>query len=201
MNRFAPAARTLLAVALLAAFAAGCSTYKSTAGGQMPGLEEDAQAAITRFKEKDPSLNQFFDNAYGYAVFPEVGKGGAGIGGAYGKGVVFKGGEKVGYSTISQGSIGFQLGGQVFRELIFFKDEIAFNNFTEGNFEFSAQASAVAATAGASANADYESGVAIFTMQKGGLMYEASIGGQKFSYRPISSNDDEAKKSANASGE
>lgn len=180
-----PAALTALLLALLT----GCSPYKTTGGdGRMPELEADAQTAIARFKEQDPSIEQFFENSYGYAVFPKVAKGGAGIGGARGRGVVYRDGQMVGYATLSQGSVGFQLGGQVYRELIFFKDEHAFREFTEGNLEFSGQASAVAASAGASANADYEAGVAIFTLQRGGLMYEASIGGQKFSFTPLPDN-------------
>ncbi|HED16527.1 MAG TPA: hypothetical protein ENI64_06940 [Gammaproteobacteria bacterium] len=138
-----------------------------------------------RFKNKDPSLKTYFKKAYGYAVFPTVGKGGIGIGGAYGSGEVFKKGRLIGKTSISQLTIGFQLGGQAYSELIFFKDKRTLEDFTSGNFEFDAQVSAVAVTAGASADADYNNGVAIFTIAKGGLMYEASIGGQKFSFEPV----------------
>jgi lipid-binding SYLF domain-containing protein len=190
MSRFTALVPTILAAVVLAGFAAGCSSYKTSRGGRVPGLEQEAQTAIARFKEKDPTIDQFFEDSYAYVVFPEVAKGGAGVGGAHGKGVVYRNGEIVGYSTVSQGSIGFQLGGQVFREIIFFKDEHAFNDFKQGNMEFSAQASAVAASKGASADADYESGVAVFTLAKGGLMYEASIGGQKFSFTPEDTGSD-----------
>ncbi len=154
--------------------------------------------------KNDISSTDYIDNSYGYAVFPSIGKGGIGIGGAHGKGQVYAKGDHVGNTKMTQITIGFQLGGQKFSQMIFFKDERAFNDFTSGNFEFSAQASAVAITAGASAattttgntasasggkkdastTGDYHKGMAIFTIAKGGLMYEASVGGQKFSYKP-----------------
>ena len=147
----------------------------------------------------------FFDESYGYAVFPSIGKGGIGIGGARGRGRVYEEGRYVGDTTMTQLTVGFQLGGQAYSQIIFFKDERAFEEFTSGNFEFGAQATAVAITAGASAAAtttgtgvsasgsetaakaggDYVRGMAVFTIPKGGLMYEASIGGQKFSYKPV----------------
>ncbi|WP_275096447.1 lipid-binding SYLF domain-containing protein [Sedimenticola hydrogenitrophicus] len=140
--------------------------------------------AITRLKSKDPGMKLFFKKAYGYAIFPTVGKAGIGLGGAYGEGEVYRQGRFIGTSSLSQITIGFQLGGQAYTEIIFFKDKRALEDFTSGNFEFNAQASAVAVTAGASADADYDNGVAIFTMPKGGLMYEATVGGQKFSFKP-----------------
>ena len=147
---------------------------------------------------------RFFSKCYGYAVFPTIGKGGFVVGGAYGSGQVYRAGAYVGDTTMAQATIGFQLGGQAYSEMIFFQDQQNFNTFTSGNFEFGAQASAVAITAGASAQAttggtgasasgtqkhaktvsEYQDGMAIFTVAKGGLMYEASIGGQKFSYKP-----------------
>lgn len=149
-----------------------------------PGDDAGVREAIAAFKNKDPSMQVFFDQAHGYAVFPTVGKGGMMIGGAYGKGRVFRQGGAIGSVTLTQVTLGFQLGGQAYREIIFFKDKATLDDFTSGNFEFSAQASAVAATAGASADADYNNGVAVFTLARGGLMYEASIGGQKFSFTP-----------------
>ena len=160
------------------------------------------QGAITVFRGAGES-GQFFDKSYGYAVFPNVGKGGIGIGGAHGKGRVYAHGKYVGDTTVTQVTVGFQLGGQVFSQIIFFQDERAFREFTGGNFEFSAQATAVAITAGASAAATttgssagasggkhdastvggYYKGMATFTVAKGGLMYEASVGGQKFTYQ------------------
>ncbi|HSG82681.1 MAG TPA: hypothetical protein VLC48_10545 [Gemmatimonadota bacterium] len=144
------------------------------------------QQVVATVVEKDPGMRAWFDTAYGYVVFPNVGKGGIGVGGAHGNGLVYKGGELVGKSELIQVTVGLQLGGQSFVELIFFKDETAFNDFTRGNFEFAAQASAVALTAGASADLAYNSGVAVMTMTNAGLMYEATVGGQKFKYVPIS---------------
>ena len=141
-----------------------------------------ANDAVREFKHADEGLAQWFENAAGYAVFPNVGKGGFGIGGAHGTGVLFVKGEPVGDTELKQLTVGLQLGGQSFRELIFFEDDIALGNFQKGNFELSAQVSAVAVTLGASADAGYDKGVAIFTMAKGGLMYEAAVGGQKFEY-------------------
>lgn len=148
-------------------------------------------------------VGDFFENSYGYAVFPKIGKAGIGIGGAHGKGRVYVGGDYVGDTKMTQLSVGLQLGGQAFSQIIFFKDERAFREFSSGNFEFGAQAQAVALTASASAAAtttgttagasggehdastvgEYHKGMAIFTVAKGGLMYEASVSGQKFSYK------------------
>ena len=138
--------------------------------------------AILDMKEKDPGMKKFFDGAAGYAVFPKVGKGGIGIGGAHGKGLVIVNDKAIANTSLSQVTIGLQLGGQVYAEFIFFKDTTALGHFQRGNFELGAQASAVAVTLGASADADYDKGVAIFTNVGGGLMYEASVGGQKFKY-------------------
>jgi lipid-binding SYLF domain-containing protein len=146
--------------------------------------EKNAMAAIAEFKRADPSIDTFFREAYGYAIFPEITKGGIGIGGAGGDGTVFEQGQGVGSSEMSQLTVGLQLGGQTYREAIFFKDKAALDNFKKGNFEFAAGASAVAVKTGASKAANYDHGVAIFTMAEGGLMFEASIGGQKFTYEP-----------------
>ncbi len=162
---------------------------------------DDYDSTIQFFK--DSVSNTFFEDSYGYAVFPTIGKGGIGIGGARGKGRVYKSGAHVGDTTMTQLTVGFQLGGQAYSQIIFFEDERAFNEFTSENFEFGAQATAVAITAGASAQAgttgagsaasggrsaktggSYYKGMAVFTVAKGGLMYEATLGGQKFSYRP-----------------
>lgn len=162
------------------------------------------QGTITVFRNAGES-GSYFGNAYGYAVFPTIGKGGIGIGGAYGEGRVYAKGKYVGDTRVTQVTVGFQLGGQAYSMIIFFEDERALREFTSGNFEFGAQASATAITAGASASASttgssagasggkndattvgagYHKGMATFTVAKGGLMYEASIGGQKFSYTP-----------------
>ena len=165
-------------------FLIGCSTTPGTAEKQAQ-LTSATKNAIQVARETDPGMQKFFDSAAGYAVFPAVGKGGIGVGGAYGRGELYEGGQPVGYCTLTQASIGFQLGGQKYTELIFFETKNALEGFKSGNFAFSAQASAVALKSGVSANAKYENGVAVFTMGQAGLMYEASIGGQKFSYEPM----------------
>jgi hypothetical protein len=174
--------------------------------GQLAWADSDAEA-VASFRAAGAS-GTFFNTSYGYAVFPTIGKGGIGIGGAHGTGGVYSQGVQKGTSSMTQITVGFQLGGQAFSQIIFFEDERAFQSFTSGNFEFSAQASAVAITAGASAEANtgggtstgysggrndattnnhsgYRKGMAIFTIAKGGLMYEAALGGQKYSYTPL----------------
>ena len=145
-------------------------------------LIEDSKYAKAEFIKADGLMKNLFDNSYGYVIFPNVGKGAIGIGGAAGNGIVFQNGRPIGSASMKQVSVGFQFGGQAYREVIFFENEAALNRFKQDNFEFSAQASAVAATAGASTNVKYADGVMIFTQEKGGLMYEASVGGQKFDY-------------------
>lgn len=148
-------------------------------------LISDARATIATFKKTDPKIEKFFSSAAGYAVFPTIAKAAIGVGGAGGSGVLFVGGQPVKKSSMGQASIGLQLGGQTYSEVIFFETPSSLSDFKKGNFALAAQASAVALSAGASANAKYEKGVAIFTATKGGLMYEASVGGQKFGYEPF----------------
>ncbi len=142
--------------------------------------DEKAQVALTEFKEKDPKVQSFIDKSAGYVVIPTVGKAALGIGGARGKGVLYENGEVTAVVTLTQLSFGFQGGGQAYSEFIFFEDAATLENFKRGNYELNAQASAVAITAGASADAEFNGGMAIFTQAKGGLMYEAAVGGQKF---------------------
>ncbi len=149
-----------------------------------PLLEEEVQQTIQTFKEKDSKFEAYFEEAYAYAVFPSVGKGGIVVGGAHGKGLVFVNGHSIGKVKISQVTLGVQWGGQAYREVIFFNDKSSLDAFLEGNLEVSGQASAVAATKGASADMPYKSGTAVFTQAIGGLMYEASMGGQKFKFFP-----------------
>ncbi len=168
----------------------------------VPAMADDYADTIKIFKDAGQS-GKFFQTAYGYAVFPTIGKGGIGIGFAHGSGRVYAGGKHVGDTSMTQGTIGAQFGGQAYSEIIFFQDKRAFDEFTKGEFEFGAEVSAVAITAGASAQAgtggtgatksvgtekaqviaQYHKGMAVFTVAKGGLMYEATIGGQKFSYK------------------
>lgn len=143
-----------------------------------------SQEAIAEFKKNDPSVQRFFDAAPGYVVIPTVGKAGFGIGGARGKGILYENGAITAIVTLTQLSFGFQWGGQAYSEFLFFEDGAALTDFKRGNYELGAQASAVAITAGASADAEFNGGMAIFTQAKGGLMYEASVGGQKFKVEP-----------------
>ena len=145
-------------------------------------LAEDSDEAKQEFVGTDGLMKSLFSNSYGYVIFPNVGKGGIGIGGAAGNGIVYEQGNVEGKAKMTQVSIGFQFGGQAYREVIFFESKADLDRFKSNKIEFSAQASAVAATAGASANVKYREGVMVFTQQKGGLMYEASLGGQKFNY-------------------
>ncbi len=139
-----------------------------------------AQEAKAEFLKKDSSVQRFFDKSAGYVIIPTVGKAGFGIGGARGKGLLYENGAITAVVTLTQLSFGFQWGGQAYSEFIFFEDAATLTNFKRGNYELGAQASAVAITAGASADAEFNGGMAIFTQAKGGLMYEASVGGQKF---------------------
>jgi lipid-binding SYLF domain-containing protein len=148
-------------------------------------MQLEVQAAIVNIKAKDPGMEDWFKTAAGYAVFPNVGKGGIGIGGAHGKGLVISGDKVVGKTSLTQLSIGLQLGGQSYAEFIFFKDDVALGEFKRGNYEMGAQASAVVAKTGASADAAYNKGVAIFTNITGGVMAEASVGGQKFDFEAV----------------
>jgi len=168
-----------------------------------PAWADDYGDTVRAFRKADES-GRFFSRSYGYAVFPTVGKGGAVIGAAHGKGRVYVKGAYVGDAAMTQVTVGAQVGGEAFSQIIFFEDERAFKDFTSGHFELGAQAQAVAVTAGAQAQATtggtgagknigkdtadvksaYHDGMAVFTLAKGGLMVEASVGGQKFSYTP-----------------
>jgi lipid-binding SYLF domain-containing protein len=148
-------------------------------------LIEESKEARAEFIKADGLMQSLFDNSVGYVIFPNVGKGAIGVGGAAGNGIVFENGKAIGSAKMKQVSVGFQFGGQAYREVIFFENKAALDRFKGDNFEFAAQASAVAVTKGASANVKYKDGVMVFTQEKGGLMYEASIGGQKFGYSPF----------------
>lgn len=157
-------------------------------------ITAEVDETIRMFHESDPGIAEWFEEAYAFAVFPDVGKGGIGIGAAGGKGEVIEQKALIGMSKLSQVTVGLQLGGQTYREVIFFEDEVALRNFKSDEAKLSAQASAVAITAGASADAEYENGVAIFTMARGGLMFEASVGGQTFKFTPIAGYDKATKR-------
>jgi lipid-binding SYLF domain-containing protein len=174
------ALRTMTVAAGLAAFLA------------LPGVAsadvtiKEAKEAVKVLKQADPGLQKkFFDHAAGYAIFPSVGKGGLVVGGAGGSGYVFQKGKAVGKTTLSQVTIGAQVGGQAYYEIIFFETADALASFKKGEWTMAAQVSAVALKSGASADAAYKEGVAVFTLSKGGAMAEASVGGQKFGYKPL----------------
>ena len=147
--------------------------------------DKEVQEVIRQFEKGDPGMQAWFREAHGYAVFPTVGKGAVGVGGAHGKGLVYERGVLIGKTSLTAVTFGFQLGGQAFREVIFFKDKTALDDFTRGNFEFQGGVSAVALKAGASKDLGYNKGVAVMTATKGGLMYEASVGGQKFTFETL----------------
>jgi len=147
-------------------------------------LQNDVKDAIKHFVDGNPELEAHFHKAYGFAVFPKITKGGLGIGGAGGKGLVFDNKTVIGESKLAQATFGLQAGGQQYMEVVFFEDQPALERFTAGKVKFSGQASAVALKDGASVDVDYQDGVAIFTKTIGGLMAEASVGGQSFKYKP-----------------
>ena len=148
-------------------------------------LDQDTAAAIELFKKDDSAIAKLFESAEGYAVFPTVGKGAMGIGAAHGDGEVFEKGKLVGTATLTQVTFGFQLGGQAYAEVIFFENKGPLEDFKGSKLAMSAQASAVAAAEGAATNAKYQQGLLVFTIAKGGLMFEASVGGQKFKFTPL----------------
>ena len=157
-------------------------TLSAQVGGWNPELTSDSNRAIQEMVEKTPKLASLYNESYGYAVFPKITKAGIGVGGAMGKGIVFKNHQVVGQSKLKQASFGLQFGGQQYSEIIFFENETSFEKFINGKLKFDAKASAVALEEGASIDLAYQDGVAVFTHTKGGLMYEASIGGQHFKY-------------------
>ena len=179
--------RTLSLILVASAASAAmtsCSTAPKTAE-KRENIQADSSHALVKAKASDPSMTQVINSAHGTAVFPKISKGAVGVGGAYGKGVLFENGKIVGYCDVSQASVGVQLGAQTYTEIICFEDQKSFDRFKSGDLAFDAQATAVALKSGAGKNAKYTDGVAVFTMDESGLMFEASIGGQKFSYQPL----------------
>ena len=183
MTRTAMTTLSCPCASLLLLFAIGCSTAPDTAEGKSD-LESRAAAALSQAESTDPSLAGLLAGTVGYAVFPSVGKGGLIAGGAYGKGVLYENGKVTGYCDLTQGTLGLQAGGQSYTEILAFATRDALDRFRSGNFAFDAQATAVALHSGASTNARYSGGVAVFTTNEKGLMVEAVVGGQKFSFQP-----------------
>jgi len=177
-----------LSIAALLAVAGVTSSACTTAPESNTGkakIREEASLAASKARDQDAGLAATLDSAHAYAVFPKVGKGGAGAGGAYGKGVVYQDGQAIGYCDLSQATLGLQLGAQTYTEIVCFENQRALQHFMDGDMAFDAQATAVALEAGAGTNASYRNGVAVFTTDEKGLMAEASVGGQKFTYEAI----------------
>jgi lipid-binding SYLF domain-containing protein len=175
---------TTLALAGLAFGIVGCATAPKSEEGKQD-LRSAVNSTLTRMQKKDEGMKNFVNSAYAYVMFPVVGKGGFIFGGAYGRGEVYEQGQFIGYADISQASVGAQVGGQSFAELITFEDKHTLDKFVKGGLKFEASASAVALKSGAAAAAKYTDGVAIFVEPQGGLMAEAAIGGQSFSFQPV----------------
>ncbi len=173
----------------LALSVAGCAGQDMTA--DQPDEEEiregeaEVKQTIAMFVKTDPSMKQFMDSAYGYAIFPSVTKGGLIVGGTVGDGWVYERGRLVGEAELQKVSVGAQAGGENYSEIIFFKDQNAMNTFKQGDFELGADLNAVVNKQDAAARAGYTKGIAVFVMSKGGLMAEASVGGQKLNFSPI----------------
>ncbi len=158
--------------------------FSTARAGWDPAEADRAKDAVEYFKKNAPMLDRYFEHAYGFAVFADVFKGGFMIlGGGHGKGYVYEQNRLVGHSSITQLNVGPQLGGQSFSEIVFFKDQADLDNFKQGNYELNAQVTAIVASTGMATNTDYSNGVAVFVLPKAGVMAEATVGGQKFSYR------------------
>lgn len=172
--------RIITTTLLLAMMLGSAMSFSAWEKDKSKEYDAKAQQALTKLLAESPSVQKMIDASAGYVVIPTVGKAGFGVGGARGKGVLYEGGKVTAMVTLTQLSFGFQWGGQSYSEFLFFQTKLALDSFKQGNYELGAQASAVAVTAGVSIDAEFVNGVAILTRAKGGLMYEAAIGGQKF---------------------
>lgn len=176
---------TLTSLLLLTVVMAGCATAPERTEGKNV-LSAQVKEVVAVFKARDPSIDKFFTQSYGYAVYPKVGKLAFILGGAGGRGEVFEQGRLVGYSSLSQASLGFSFGGELWREVIFFREKSDLDRFRSGpSYTFAAQVTGVAIEEGVSAKADYKDGMAVFITSDKGLMVDASLGGQKFTYVPV----------------
>ncbi|HEY4330118.1 MAG TPA: hypothetical protein VGN88_10320 [Phycisphaerae bacterium] len=176
----------LFASLMTAALLAACGTTPN------PGTTDDrinthdqATGALSQFEQTDATLQSKLDNAYAYAIFPEVVTAAVGVGGAHGNGEVYQHGQLIGYADMSQANVGVQLGAQKYAELILFENDARLSDFQHSTIEFDARATAVAASSGAAATANYSNGVIVFSMPQSGLMFQAAVGGQKFRYTPV----------------
>ena len=179
MQKFSTLPLALLSIVALCA----CSTAPKSAEGKSE-IQTKAEVAMQKAEAQAPELTALCHDSAGYAVFPSIGKGAVGVGGAYGKGVLYERGQVAGYCDMTQASIGLQLGGQTYTEIVCFENQEALDTFKSNDMTFDAQASAVALEAGAGKNFKYTRGVAVVTTNEKGLMAEASLGGQKFTYEP-----------------
>jgi len=179
--------RRLFAATVIVATAglfSACETTPSTAGQRLD-LKDDARSTRASMLREDPTLQQYFDDAHGYVIFPNVGRGAFIAGGSFGRGVVHEQGQMIGFADMTQATIGAQAGGQSISQIIFFEYEEAMRHFKTGNWALAANATAVIVTSGAGASADYDRGVAVFVLPRGGAMVEASVGGQRFRFEPL----------------
>jgi lipid-binding SYLF domain-containing protein len=172
-------------VLVMSLLISGCKTTEPQRPEEKAVMGAQTQDTASLFKQKDPSIDRFFTQSYGYAIFPQVFKAAFVAGGASGRGEVYEQGRLVGYSRLSQASLGFSFGGQYFREIIFFRDKADLDRFKAEEFTFAAQATGTAISEGVAAKADYKDGMAVFIMADKGLMADASLGGQKFSFVPL----------------
>jgi lipid-binding SYLF domain-containing protein len=172
-----------IVLTLVAGLLISCSTAPSTPGDRGVLLQQ-ATTAMGDMSREDPGLDELIKKGYGYALFPEVAKGGLVFGGGYGRGVVYEQGQHIGYADLSQASFGLQVGGQTYSELIVFENKAALERLKQGRIELAADASAVILKTGAAANARFFNGFAVFVKPIGGAMAEASVGGQQVTYVP-----------------
>ena len=175
--------RGALALLLVGPLLGGCSTAPMTQEGR-DQLVEEATTALKQMSESDPGVDSLVRRGHGYAVFPEVTKGGLVLGGAFGRGVVYEQGQQIGYASLSQGSFGIQVGGHTYRELIVFENKAALDRFRENRLDFTADAEAVLADGGATANAQFIDGIVVVIAPLAGAMAQAAIGGQQITYVP-----------------
>jgi lipid-binding SYLF domain-containing protein len=176
----------LCASAILVCAVAACGGSKPPTGQELVTQEQKATMALNDMKARDPGLDALIRQSGGYIVFPSVGNAGALlVGGAYGKGILFENGQPTGFVEVKQGSVGPQLGGQTYAELIVIRDPYAVQKIKTGSFDLGAGATAVALKTGAAASAQFSNGVTVFVMPHGGLMAGVSIHGQSLSYKPL----------------
>ena len=173
-----------LLLAALSVGMIGCSTAPKSEEDRA-SLDADVQRTLSAMRSADPSFGEFLDKAYGYAIFPSVGRGALIVGGAYGKGEVFEQGKFIGYSDMSQATVGAQIGGEGYAQVIAFENKAALDKFINKEYAFDAEVSAVALKSGASKQARFRDGIAVFQYTKGGLMAAAAVGGQKFRFVPV----------------